>query len=142
VDAVVLAYAGMRRLGVADRATEILDADWCIPAVGQGALGIECRDDDGDTIALLRATHHEDTGRAVAAERGVLVAVEGSCKIPVAAHATRDGTELRLQAMLASEDGSNVRTLTERRLYPATDTEAAAFGREIGRRLLEARSTS
>jgi hydroxymethylbilane synthase len=136
VDAVVLAYAGMRRLGVATRATEVLDELLSIPAVGQGALGIECRDGDESTYEILRTTHHEETGRAVACERGVMVAVEGSCKIPVAAHARRQGERMVVDALLADAAGDNVRRLSETIAWPSTDAEARAFGVELGKRLL------
>lgn len=134
-DAVVLAYAGLRRLGFAARATEVLDPAISLPAIGQGALGIECRADDAATAAILAATHDDETARAVRAERGVMVAVNGSCQVPVAAYATREGTAMRLRAMLADERGDDVRFADERVAWPATDDEAAAFGLRVGRSL-------
>jgi hydroxymethylbilane synthase len=135
-DAIVLAYAGLRRLGLGERASEIFDAASCIPAAGQGALGIECRADDDATAALLRATHDPETAIAVACERGALTAVEGSCQVPVAAHASRGpGGALLVRAMLAREDGSDARFLEETFAWPATEAAARALGEELGGRL-------
>lgn len=135
VDAVVLAYAGLRRLGLGERASEVIDPSICIPAAGQGALGIECREGDEATIALLRATHDQATAIAVAAERGVLAKVGGSCHVPVAAHARREGDQMVLCAMLAEADGSRPRFAEERAAWPSTEAEAEALGRELGNRL-------
>lgn len=135
-DAIVLAYAGLRRLGLAERATEVLDVERSIPAIGQGALGIECRSADERTQGLLAALVHEETQRCVAAERALMAAVDGNCRFPVAAHARREGSdELHLTALLAEPDGSRPR-LGERRVsYPASDAEAASLGTELGRAL-------
>ena len=100
-DAVVLALAGLKRLGWADRATEILPVDLSLPAIGQGALGIECRDGDEETRAVLARMTDPETSICVAAERAVMAAVEGSCRLPVAAHATREGDRLRIRGLLA-----------------------------------------
>lgn len=138
LDAVVLAYAGLRRLGLGDRATQVIDPSVCIPAAGQGALGIECREDDRATHDTLRVTHHHDTAIAVALERGVLAAVEGSCQIPVAAHAWREADTLHARAMLAREDGSDPRFVDHTAPWPASEPAAAALGATLGARLLAA----
>lgn len=135
VDAVILALAGLRRLGMEQRATQVLDPSLCLPAIGQGALGIECRGDDARVIELLRALSDPETSRAVSAERGVMKAVEGSCQMPVAAHATRDGGDLWLRAMLADEDGSRARSRELRVGWPESDDASFAAGETLGREL-------
>src|SRR5580704_13428749 len=113
-DAIVLALAGLKRLGWADRATEILSPEVSLPAIGQGALGIECREGDEATAAVLARLSDPEASICVAAERAVMAAVDGSCRLPVAAHAVRDGADLFLRAMLANPDGSNVRRASRR----------------------------
>jgi hydroxymethylbilane synthase len=135
VDAAILALAGLRRLGLAGEVTQILDPEICLPAAGQGALGIECRAEDHEVRALLRATHDPETAVAVACERGVLLAAEGSCQLPIAAFARREGSELRLRAMVADPDGSRMRFADERSPWPADEDEAQRIGSEVGGRL-------
>ena len=135
-DAIVLAHAGMRRLGLDAHASEVLSAEECLPAVGQGALGIECKLDDGPTRALLEKLHHAETARAVRAERGVLMQLEGDCKTPIGAFAERVGDELRLRAMIAEPSGAGRRAVDLRFPYPATDDAAEALGREAARALV------
>lgn len=132
VDAVVLARAGLLRLGLEARATQILEPEQCLPAVGQGALAIEQRADDSDTLALLEPLGHVETALAVHAERGVMLAVEGNCQTPVAAFAERRGGLLRLRAMLAEPDGSNLRRADRSCAWPSTLAEALAFGKQLG----------
>ncbi|MEZ4439382.1 MAG: hydroxymethylbilane synthase [Polyangiaceae bacterium] len=135
VDAIVLAYAGLRRLGLGDRATEVLDPEVMLPAVGQGALGIECRAGDDEVAARIVKTQDPETRLRVTAERAFMAAVGGSCQLPVAAYAERDGDELWLRAMLADADGSRPR-FAERRTPWSDDVEAAAaLGHELGREL-------
>jgi hydroxymethylbilane synthase len=136
VDAVVLARAGLLRLGLEDRATEIFDPSQCLPAVGQGALAIERRADDAEVAAVLDALTHDDTAVAVAAERGVMKAADGSCQVPIAAYAVRDGERLYLRAMLADADGSRARFAEESVLWPSLNV-AAEVGLAVGRRLKE-----
>jgi hydroxymethylbilane synthase len=135
VDAVVLAYAGLRRLARADAVTELLSPDVCIPAVGQGALGIEIRAGEDGMLALVAELEDVETATATATERGVLSAVDGSCQIPVAAHATRDGNDLWLRALLAEPDGSNVRREELRCPWPETLQRAQDIGMRVGRAL-------
>jgi hydroxymethylbilane synthase len=131
-DAIVLARAGLVRLGLEARATEVLSADVSLPAVGQGALGVECREDDASTRALLAKLHDEATSRCVAAERGVMIALEGDCKTPLGAFGERDGTSLRLRAFVCDPDGGNLRRTEERTPWPASDDAARAFGERVG----------
>lgn len=108
LDAVVLAYAGLRRLGLADRATQVFSTDEMLPAAGQGALAVEARADDADTLGLLAALEHAATRRRTEAERALLRRLEGGCQVPLAAHAEAEGERLRLRALVASLDGTRV----------------------------------
>jgi hydroxymethylbilane synthase len=135
VDAIVLAAAGLRRLGLEAQATEILEPELSLPAVGQGALGIECREDDEEVRTLLATTDDEPTHICVTAERAFMAAVGGSCQLPVAAYCQRDGTELWLRGMFADADGSNAR-FGERRAPWSTDlTVVQTLGRVLGEAL-------
>ncbi len=132
VEAIVLAAAGLQRLGLLDKATEILDPSTSLPAVGQGALGIECRQDDDSVRALLAGTDDEPTRICVVAERAFMAAVGGSCQLPVAAYGRRDGSDLWLRAMLADGDGSNARFGERRTAWSTDEALAEALGRELG----------
>ena len=135
-DAIVLANAGLRRLGLGHRATSVLPPELSLPAIGQGALGIECRADDDTTRALLAPLHHPETARAVRAERGVLTELEGDCKTPIGAFAEPvEHEQLRIRAMIAAPDGTDIRTLDRTFPYPSTDDDAAALGRAVARAL-------
>lgn len=106
-DAIVLAHAGLTRLGFADRATQLLDPpDW-LPAVGQGALGITTRVADESTLAIVRALEHAPTRAAVTAERALLARLEGGCQIPIGALAQVDRS-IKLLALVASIDGKRI----------------------------------
>ena len=135
VDAVVLAYAGLRRLGRGDAITELLSPDICLPAVGQGALAIEIRAGDEAILSLVAELEDMETAIATACERGVLIAVDGSCQVPVAAHAEHVGNELRLRALLAEPDGSNLRREELRCPWPETLQRAQNVGASVGRAL-------
>jgi len=134
-DAIVLARAGLVRLGLAERATEILEADVSLPAVGQGALGIECREEDAVTRELLAALHDATTAVCVAAERGVLRALEGDCKTPLAAFAEERQSRLRLRAFVAEPDGTRRRQGERAGSWPMSEEIAARLGEELGRSL-------
>jgi hydroxymethylbilane synthase len=136
VDAVVLARAGLERLGLTDRITETLDAADCLPAVGQGALAVEWRAGDADLERLFAPLAHSDTTIAVAAERGVMLAVGGSCRLPIAAYAVHQQGEIWLRALLAEPDGTRPRRAELRRPWPASEAAADALGRELGLGLL------
>jgi hydroxymethylbilane synthase len=109
---VILALAGLRRLGLADRPLWVIPADVSIPAVGQGALAIEARKDDARTLALLAPLDHAATRANVLAERAFLAKLEGSCKTPIAAHVSSQdgGARIRIDGMVGSLDGSQVLT--------------------------------
>lgn len=104
--ATLLALAGLKRLGLADAATAVLDVNEFLPAVGQGAIGIETRADDGRTRELLAAINHADTFSALGAERAFLAVLDGSCRTPIGGHATISGGRLRFRGMVVKPDGS------------------------------------
>lgn len=131
-DAIVLAGAGLRRLGLAERATEWLSVDVSLPAIGQGAIGVEARASDERVMQTLAPLHHLETAVCVAAERGVMTALGGDCKTPIAAYAVREGDAMYLRVMAAEPDGSRLRTKSARTPWPATEAEARAFGLETG----------
>lgn len=105
-DAIVLAAAGVKRLGFADRVTEYLGSDITLPAIGQGAVGIECRKEDPDVNALLAPLKHRETWIAVLAERAFLATLQGGCQVPIAAYAEFAGGELHLRGLVGNLDGS------------------------------------
>jgi len=107
-DALVLAAAGLLRLGYADRIGQFLAPEIMLPAVGQGALGIECREDDPEVAALVEPLNDRDTWRCVAAERAVNRRLYGSCHLPIAGFAQIRGASLQLHALVGNLDGSRV----------------------------------
>jgi hydroxymethylbilane synthase len=132
VDALVLAAAGLARLGIAEPAARPVSPDDLLPAIGQGALALECRADAADTRARLRAIADADAEVAVAAERAFLHAIGGDCNTPLAAHAVVDGGRVRLRAMVIDPDG------TERfdEAGDAPRDDAARLGAALAERLL------
>jgi len=130
-DALVLAQCGLERLGKADVASEILAVETMLPAVGQGALVVECRADDAAVQALLAPLHDPATAACVAAERAMLAALDGSCRTPIAGLATIEGDRLTLDALLLSGDGAAER----RGRLGAAVSDAERIGRELGARL-------
>ena len=106
VDATLLALAGLKRLGLTDAASSIFTLEEFLPAVGQGIVAIETRADDGRTRTLLEAINHAETAIALAAERAFLAVLDGSCRTPIAGHATVADGRLRLRGLIAKPDGS------------------------------------
>jgi len=131
-DAIVLAAAGLKRLGWADRIAEILDTDRMCSAVGQGALAIETRA-SGAGFEACKVLDHAATHAAVTAERGVLGALGGGCQVPIGAHATVSGGQVKVLAVVASPDGSEV----IRAEASGAVADAAAIGARLGAELLE-----
>jgi hydroxymethylbilane synthase len=131
VDATLLALAGLKRLGLADKATALLDAEEFLPAVGQGAVTIEARIDDARTRELLAKVDHADTSVALAAERAFLAVLDGSCRTPIAGHAVLDGDAIRFRGMILRPDGSE--TFETSRVGRRQD--AAALGADAGAEL-------
>jgi hydroxymethylbilane synthase len=131
-DAIILATAGLKRLGMANRITESLDTHISLPAIGQGAIGIECRTDDQKTNELLHVLHDWETGLCVAAERAMNARLNGGCQVPIAGFAQRQGDRLFMRGLVGSPDG--------RLLYRTEDSgsldEAEAIGRSIAEDLI------
>jgi hydroxymethylbilane synthase len=130
-DATLLAIAGLKRLGLADAATAVLDAEAFLPAVGQGAIGLETRTSDTRTRELLASINHPDTAHALAAERAFLAVLDGSCRTPIAGHATVANQKIRFRGMIVKPDGSEwFETLREGDLR-----DAAKLGADAGAEL-------
>jgi hydroxymethylbilane synthase len=130
LDAIILARAGLERLGRGADITEILDPSWMLPAVGQGALGLECRTEDATTPALLRGLDDAATHQAVLAERAMLRGLGGGCQVPIGAAALVRAGRLTLRGVVLPPDGS--RRVAADAEGPADEAEA------IGRHLAEA----
>jgi hydroxymethylbilane synthase len=106
--AIILAAAGLKRLGLSERITAILEPAYCLPAVGQGALGIECRSERGDVIAALAPLNDPDTRWCVEAERALSRTLAGSCQVPLGGFAEISGGSARLRGFVARPDGSRM----------------------------------
>jgi hydroxymethylbilane synthase len=130
-DAIVLALCGLERLGEAQLATEILPCEVMLPAVGQGALAVECRAEDRVLRHLLEPLHDPKTAACVGAERAMLAALDGSCRTPIAGLAVLDGDRLTLDALLLKPDGSG--EIRARETGAVADAEL--IGTEIGNEL-------
>ncbi len=133
-DAIILAAAGMKRMGWEDeRITEYLPLNVCLPAIGQGALGIECRKDDHQLHELLRHIHDRETMQTVRAERAFLAEMDGSCHIPLAGYArmSADGRQVALTGLVGTPDGKTILKET------LTDTDPLSAGQALAERLKE-----
>jgi hydroxymethylbilane synthase len=131
VDATLLALAGLKRLGLAEAATAILPVEEFLPAVGQGIIALETRDNDRQTRALLAAIDHADSATALACERAFLAVLDGSCRTPIAGHAVIAGGRLQFRGLVAQPDGSaSVETSRVGAI-----SEAAALGADAGAEL-------
>ena len=133
-DAIILAVAGLKRLGFGDRITEVLPRALCLPAVGQGALAIEARAADDETRRLVEFLQDDEMADCAAAERAFLQAVEGGCQVPVGVYAAIEGEALTVEAVIASLDG---RTRFRDALCGARQ-EAEHLGKALADRLLDA----
>jgi hydroxymethylbilane synthase len=132
LDALVLAEAGLERLGLGDEVVEVLDLVWMLPAVGQGALGLECRTDDRATIELLERINDACAQQAVLAEREFLRFLGGGCQVPIGALAQCSGQALTLRGAVLDVDG---RQRVEGTVVGAVQ-EAEALGRQLAQQLL------
>ncbi len=131
VDATLLALAGLKRLGLTQHATKIMEVHEFLPAVGQGAIGIEAREDDERVLAMLARIDHADTSDAIACERAFLAELDGSCKTPIGGHADVSGDTIHFRGLLAHPDGEP--SFEFRSSGPRAD--AAELGREAGRQI-------
>lgn len=132
-DVLVLAAAGIHRLGLADRIGAYLSLEECVPAPGQGIVAIEARTEDHATGSMLKAVGDADAMTALTAERALLQTLGGNCHVPIGAVATCDGIHLTLTAVVAALDGSRAVTRRERGLR----SQAEELGRALGRTLLD-----
>ena len=137
-DAILLAKAGLDRLGVSQRISEILSPDVCMPAVGQGAIAVECRLKDTETADILAPLDDAETRTAIIAERALLAALQGGCQVPLGAWARIERGELVLEACVSSVDG--VQYVKQRATAPPD--QAAALGEHMARLLIEAGAQS
>ncbi len=127
LDGIILAEAGLVRLGLADRITELLDPSWMLPAVGQGAIGLECRSDDDDTKQIVEVLRHAETFQRVQAERAMLFALGGGCLVPIGTTSNILDGVLTIRGAVLSPDG--------RRRVVATHTGPAHTPLAIGQEL-------
>jgi len=133
-DAILLAHAGLARLGLDARIRHSFDPERFVPAIAQGVIGIECRSDDAATQALLAPLHDALSAARLAAERALNARLGGACTVPVAGHAFVNGAQLRLLALVAAPDGSR---LVRDEISGAT-AQAEQLGEQLAQRLLAA----
>jgi hydroxymethylbilane synthase len=131
LDAILLACAGLERLGIAHHITQQLGLQLSLPAVGQGVIGIECRSDDTRSRAALAALHHADTYTRLLAERSFAATLGGSCHSPIAAHAVLDGSQLTVHGFIGAPDGGE----TYRDQVVGAATAAESLGHDLARRM-------
>ncbi len=129
VDCVILAAAGLRRLGMGERISEVLDADVFLPAPAQGILALQCRSEDARVRALLAPLAHEDTTVRTAAERAFLVRLQASCTVPLACHATLHGDTVRVRGLVVDPSGEPC--------FEATREGPRAEANELGRQVAQ-----
>jgi len=132
LDAIILAEAGLHRLGLDDRITEVLDPKWMLPAVGQGAIGLECRVDDVESRDAVEAINDPATWNAVQAERAMLYALGGGCLVPIGAHTSGVNGTTTLRGTVLSQDGK--RRIVDTLKGPAD--KPLNLGNELAARLL------
>ena len=133
-DATLLAMAGLNRLGLAAKATAIVPVDIMLPAVAQGAIGIETRSDAAETLALLRSLNDADTAIAITAERAFLARLDGSCRTPIAGLATLNAGQVTLRGAIYSPDGRSA----HQAIRTGSPSDAAQLGRDAAEEVLAA----
>ena len=133
MDAIVLAYAGIQRLGLADRISERIPMDICLPAVGQGSIGIEIRHLDEEIMDIVETIDHRPSRIAISAERNLLKRLEGGCQVPIGAYGQVINNEIKLQGLIASLDGRQV----VRDTMSGPVNEAAKIGVKLAESLLK-----
>lgn len=130
-DAIIIAAAGITRLGLQDHITQYLPLEIMLPAPGQGALAVQCHEEDHQTLSLISAIDHPPTRRAVSAERAFLSSLGGGCSLPVGAFAEVHGEEINLQGVVASPDGSQILRLA------TTGNDPDQVGHDMARQAFE-----
>jgi hydroxymethylbilane synthase len=130
-DAVILAAAGLVRLGLEKRIRSRLSTEESLPAIGQGAVGIECRTDDARINDLIAPLHHPETADRVRAERAMNQRLNGGCQVPVAGHAVVAGDELAMRGLVGTPDGSRVLCAARRAPRPAAVEMGAALADDL-----------
>lgn len=133
-DAIILAAAGLERLGHGDRISSLIPADVCLPAVGQGALAIEARTEDKEVRDMLSFLNDLNTKQATDAERAFLGLLEGGCQVPIGVHADVEGENIRIEAIIAALDGS---TILRDTINGKAD-DAVSLGQQLGKKMLAA----
>ncbi len=133
-DGIILARAGVERLKLNKNISSIIPKDLIVPAVGQGALGIEIHEDNNFVFELLQALHDEETYQAVSAERSLMRTLEGGCQVPIGAHAEVKANGLYMDAIVSSVDG----TLSFRKKVRGSKKDAEKIGRQLAKDLLKA----
>jgi len=128
-DAIVLATSGLQRLGFDERIRYQIPPEVCLPAVGQGALGIECRTDDHELVSLIEPLIHKDSSDRVLAERALNTRLEGGCQVPIGAYSELEGDQLHLRGLVASPDGQSV--------FQVNGSAHRDEGQNLGRQLAE-----
>lgn len=131
LDAIVLASAGLKRLGWEDRITELLSPEICLPAVGQGALAIEARQDDKEVLSIIKFLNDPDTAIATAAERSFLNELEGGCQVPIGVYGRVENSELIVDAIILAVDG----TMALKDRSWGSPAAAEHIGRELAQRM-------
>ena len=132
LDGIILAVAGLKRLGWEELITQVLPRNICLPAVGQGALAIEARIDDEEVRSMLSFLNHQETRWAVEAERSYLSEVEGGCQIPIGVYASIEEDVLLLEAAILSVDG----TQQIRKTMSASPRDGIALGKNLAQDML------
>lgn len=130
-DAIILAAAGLRRLGLEKRIIQLLEPEVMLPAVGQGALGVEFRSVDTDVKQILTSIHHEETSICVRAERAFLFKLEGGCQVPLGAFAQLKGETLQLEGMVGNEAGTDIIRIKKQGIADQPETLGIILGEEI-----------
>jgi hydroxymethylbilane synthase len=133
-DATLLAVAGLKRLGLADRAAGILDTDEWLPAIGQGAIAIVARENDADTRALLARLDHAETSVALAVERAFLTVLDGSCRTPIGGLARIEEDQVHFRGIIVKPDGSEAHTVERRGAISDAEVIGADAGAELAAR--------
>jgi len=132
-DGMILASAGLERLGLTEHLAHKISLEWMLPAVGQGALGIECRSDDTDTLEILAPLNHLPTRLSITAERALLSAMGGGCQVPIGAHGQVIGEVLELAACVVTLNGESI----VRAVHTGNPNNAEKIGRDLAKTLLD-----